>query len=526
MQNRLFHSCKRLLPFLCFSCLAGFLTAVLGSLFKLAAEWAVSVSASVYEAVSLRPLWIPVLIAGTALLGLAASVLVSRVQSCKGGGIPASVAAVRGIVPFKWLPTVLALPLSALISFFCGLPLGTEGPCVQLGTAIGDGVSRCFKKQQNRGWRRYLMTGGASAGFAVATASPISAILFSVEELHKKYSPLLLCGVAVSVMTAELTVSLLALTGIASGSLFHLPTIGTLPVNELFVVLPVGLVCGLGAVLFTRFYHAIEKAVRTVMKRLPAALVFPILFACISVVGVFLFDALGTGHGLIDRLFHARSVWYLLLLIFLLRAVFMMVSNTAGVTGGVFLPTLAFGAMLGSLCAEGMIALGLLVPSHYPLMVLLGIAAFLGASSRIPLTACVFAVESLGGIGNILPIVLTTLIAYLIAELSGVEDFTDAVIEAKEHSIRKDAAPLTVEVPLTVQENAFAVGKKPNDILWPNACVVISLERAHGTNGAAGILPNDVLTVRYQTYDPAVTAEELILLVGEQEASVRALLFP
>jgi CIC family chloride channel protein len=243
---------------------------------------------------------------------------------------------------------------------------------------------------------------------------------------------------------------------------------------------------------------------------------FPILFACVSIVGVCLADTLGTGHALVDKLFQTHTVWYLLLLVFLIRAVFVMVSNTAGVTGGLFLPTLAFGAILGSLCAEGMIAVGLLEPHHYILMVVLGITAFLGATSQIPLTACVFAVETLCGINNVLTVIIATTVAFLIAKLSRTEDITDAVIKAKEHSARGEIEPTVIVDSFTVNERSFVAGKELRDILLPNSCVVVSIERAHESHGSEKIHLGDVITVRYKTYNPAATAEELSILIGNQ----------
>ncbi len=515
MKNRL-PNAKSILSFLGFSIITGLISALWGTAFKLGAEWVIHLSSAAYGFVHQNPIWIPVLLIGAALLGLAASIIVSYAQSCKGGGIPTAVAAVRGIASFPWLQSVLILPFSALITFLSGLPLGTEGPCVQMGTAIGDGVAQCLGGKKHRFWRRYIMTGGAAAGFSIATASPITAITFSLEELHKKFSPLLLAGVSVAVMSAQIAAQILAAIGIGSTHLFHALEISAIPAKLLFVPLLIGIICGLCSVFFTKLYHYVEKFVHKVLGKLSIKLAFPILFAFICIVGICLSDVLGTGHGLVDKLFHPGTAWYLLILVFLLRAIFMMVANTAGVTGGAFLPTLAFGAVLGSLCGEAMVALGLLEQQQYILAVTLGITAFLGATSRIPITACIFAVEALGGINNTLAIVMASTVAYLIAELSGVEDFTDAVIAAKERSLRMGKKPETVNATLTVGKDSFLDGMKLCDILWPVDRVVISVEHIneghHGENLQAG----DVLTLRYQTYDPAATAAELTALAGEQ----------
>ena len=136
MRNRLFHNAKNFLPFLGFSIMAGFLSALAGTAFKLGAEWVIHFSGDLYEGARRSVWWIAALILGAAALGLLAACIVSLAQSCKGGGIPTSVAAVRGIASFSWLPSVLVLPFSALVTFLGGVPLGTEGPCVQMSREV------------------------------------------------------------------------------------------------------------------------------------------------------------------------------------------------------------------------------------------------------------------------------------------------------------------------------------------------------------------------------------------------------
>lgn len=516
MQNRLYKNIKNILPYLGLSVAVGFFSAILITVFKFAAEQVIHGSAALYGAVRENPVWLPVLVVGTAAVGLAASLILSKSHSCRGGGIPSSVATIRGIVSFKWLSSAFVLPISALLTFLCGLPLGTEGPCVQMGTAIGDGVVKCLGAEKHKGWRRYIMTGGATAGFSLATASPVTAIIFSVEELHKRLSPLVLVGVSVSVITAQITSQLFTLLGIESGKLFHIAEIGTISPKLLFAPLLVGVICGLCSIMFTRVYHLINRLVSNALKKISIKILLPIIFAGISIVGFFLSDTLGTGHGLVDSLLSTHKAWYLLILVFLIRVVTMMVSNTSGVTGGVFLPTLAFGAIIGALCADGMIALGWLEADHYILMVVLGITAFLGANSRIPITACVFAVEALAGVNNVVAIIIAATAAFLIAEHSGVEDFSETIIEAKVHAVSQNKEPEVNVKSLIVRPGSLAVGKNLHDILWPNCCVVVAFHCAHESHDGAVVDAGDVITVRYKTYDPDATAEEFEVLVGKQ----------
>ena len=75
--------------------------------------------------------------------------------------------------------------VNSYIAFFTGLPLGNEGPSVLIGTALGRGTNNLFNRTP--AWDRYVMTGGAAAGFAVATGAPATGIIFALEEVHKRF---------------------------------------------------------------------------------------------------------------------------------------------------------------------------------------------------------------------------------------------------------------------------------------------------------------------------------------------------
>ncbi|MBE6740572.1 MAG: hypothetical protein E7565_09680 [Ruminococcaceae bacterium] len=516
MIKQIFKNPKNLLPYIGLSILTGVFSAILVTGFKLAAEFIIHSSVSLYNFVRSNHIYIPIMIVIAATIGYISSCILKICHSCRGGGIPTSIAALRGIITFKWFISIIVLPISALLTFFCGIPLGTEGPCVQMGTAIGDGVAKCFGGKRNQGWRRYLMTGGATAGFSIATVSPITSIIFSIEELHKRFSPILVIGSSISVASAQITVKFLSLFGINTNRLFDIPNLPSISGKSLFIPLITGIICGVASLIFTLLYHYIDEFIHFINKKIPIKLIFPILFSIVALTGFFISDATGTGHSLVEKLLHTQSLWYTLILLFVIRTVCTMIANTSGVTGGLFLPTLAFGAILGSLCATVIINLNLVNSESYMLIVILGISAFLGATSRIPITACVFAIEALGGINNVLPIIVSTVVAYLIVEFSGLEDFTDSVINAKIRSINKDKEPESKILSLTVKPDSFAIGKKISEILWPVSCSVISFERSRKSADNSLIEVGDVITICYQTNDSTAINDELTILVGEQ----------
>ena len=210
MTKRPHHHIRNLfLPCLAFSITTGVLTAIFVTAFKMAVEGIIHLSGVLYDAARGNPVHIPLLVLGAAAIGLIASFLLSITQSCRGGGIPTSITAIRGMVKFKWFSSILILPFSSLLTFFCGLPLGTEGPCVQMGTAIGDGVIQCLGSEKHKGWRRYIMTGGASAGFSIAASSPIAAITTMFSAKFDKDTPLSVNMVSISTLLSLATMPLI-----------------------------------------------------------------------------------------------------------------------------------------------------------------------------------------------------------------------------------------------------------------------------------------------------------------------------
>ena len=236
MNHHQSHYIKNLLlPCLAFSIFTGVFSSVYITLFKIAVCYIVGISERFYATARANPVWLPILIGGAALLGLASALILSFSPDCRGGGIPTSIATIRGITGFKWIESLFILPLSTFITFFSGVPLGTEGPCVQMGTAVGDGVVRLIGREKNKGWRRYMMTGGAASGFALATGSPITAILFAMEEIHKRFSPLLFSIVSISVDVSQLTSRFFSFLGLGSPALFHVDTLTSFPLSRIFI---------------------------------------------------------------------------------------------------------------------------------------------------------------------------------------------------------------------------------------------------------------------------------------------------
>ena len=242
-------------------------------------------------------------------------------------------------------------------------------------------------------------------------------------------------------------------------------------------------------------------------------------------LGFFSANFIGTGHSLIEEILHGKIVWYVVLLIFFVRAVLTVCANHEGVSGGVFVPTLAFGAMIASIMADTFIALNLVEDQYYVILIIVGMASFLSASSRTPITAIAFSAEALCGAGNIIPVVFGVVVSYLIAEISGDTSFADTVIESRTEAAHRGKTAVIVDSHLRVRKGSFADGMEIRDILWPPTCAVLSVDRKRTDflrHSPYEVREGDLIHLHYQTYEPEQTKELLTSILGSQPDDKRA----
>ncbi len=503
------------LRYIALSIAVGLFTALLIFAFKLAANEVIALSGEIYAYVRANPIMLPALVLGAGAVGAFVAFILNFSPNCRGGGIPTAIAVIRGLITFSWVKSIYVLFFSAMLTYFGGVPLGNEGPSVQMGTAVGKGIVRLFTGK-NSPYDRYIMTGGACAGFAVATGAPITGIFFAFEEAHRRFSPILFNISAVSVISSTALMQLLCSVSGMSYSIFHFNITATLPATQLWIALLVGILCGFTAVLFTKMYQKIRALLNVKLSNIPFVVRVCVLFCAVALFGFASASFIGSGHGIVESLVEGQGAWYLLICYLCVRAVLLVFANNIGVTGGLFVPTLAFGAIIGSIVGSIGLALDIITTERYPIIVIIAIASVLGSFSHTPIMAIVFSVEALSGTPNLLSIIVGVTSSYLIAEVLCGESFTDVVIESKVEDTRKDKTPSVVDTHMTVGKKAFVIGKEVRDILWPPNCVVVAVKKAPNGEGGSALGEGDILQLHYMTYDSVYTMDALEALLGKQ----------
>lgn len=517
MKNKRNDYVKNILPCLGYGIICGSVTGGVIFLFKYAAKIIEELSRKMYAFAKGSPLYMCACFAVILLLGFATLALHKRIPEAKGGGIPRSEGILRGLIPVKHLKTFLGTVIGSFISYFCGLPVGSEGPAVLIGTTVG-GFSVGLSKNKSA-WSRYVMTGGAGAGFAVATGSPLTAMLFALEEIHRRFTPMLVMTVSVSVLSATFVNKLLCMLCGMSSELFKFEINSDFQLKHLAYLLLLGVIIAFAVGGFDTSIELFGKFTKRINKKFSKSARLIFVFMMTGVWGFVFPDGLYSGHSIIEDITENRKELPYLLLLLAVRLFMMLLITDCGATGGIFIPTLAIGVTVSAITVKLLYFWGF--PQELcGAAVLLGMCAFIGGTLRSPFTCAVLFLELTGQFTNLFYVAAVVFTVNLITELLGKTSFYDTVLENIAEKHIKNKTLRTSYFNMTVSQNAFVVGKTVRDVLWPYYCVVLNVKHRQKNNdssyndGEKRLYPGDKLTARARYYDIDEIKKDLSSLVG------------
>ncbi len=350
----------------------------------------------------LLPLW-PVLggLTGHALVQFA-------VPTAKGSGVNATKAAVYasdGYIPFR---SVLGKFASCTLSIGTGNPMGPEDPALQMGAGIASLLGRIF--HLTREHMRLIAPIGAAAGIGAAFNTPITAVLFVMEEVVAAWN----AGVLGSIVLSSVAAVVVSRWFLGDESLYQVPEFELVGYPELLLYAVIGAVGGCLAALFARYVGRLRGRALALRERqrhfLPA-----LAGLVVGALGFFVPEMLGTGYGVIDGAFHDRFWWGQLLLFGLFKLVATAFCFSVGTPGGMFAPTIFIGAMLGG--GIGGLAHGVWpdATSSVGAYVLVGIGTFFAGLFRAPMTSIFMVFEISANYAIILPVMIANTISLLVS---------------------------------------------------------------------------------------------------------------
>lgn len=343
------------------------------------------------------------------LLGLLAWRLLRYEPLISGSGIPQVELAVAGHLPMRWGRVLWAKFAGTLISLTGGLSVGREGPCIQMGAAVGCGVGRIWHADKAQTMPRYLI-GGSVAGLTAAFGAPTAGLCFAFEEMRTVISGPMLLFTALAAASAWFVTEVL----FGFGRVFPFQHTGTLSLAQWWIAPLLGVMTGMLGVVYNAVLIRLTLwADRCPLMPQPARALTPFL---ISGLLLYCYPQVLAGFG-VSTLDLENPVLPLsaLLLLLAVKILFSCVSFASGVAGGLLMPMLLGGALAGGCAASALLSLGCVSPHQTATLLILCMAGLFASTVRAPLTGSALLVEMTGSLSNAPAVVVTAYLAALTA---------------------------------------------------------------------------------------------------------------
>ncbi|MDD4316854.1 MAG: chloride channel protein, partial [Clostridia bacterium] len=296
-----------LVPGLLLSGLAGIFTGAVVFFYRFAAHSLLEFTQRVYAFVGSNAVHLPWFFAALAALAVLTALTLKFVPEAGGGGMAKAAGILRGLITFKWLRMLVGSIVASLLGFFAGLPLGSEGPSLQIGAAMGAGTHRLAANKKPE-WKKYIMTASASAGFGVVTGAPLAGAVFALEEIHKRFSPMLIIVAFSGTLAAAATAQGLGLLFGVSPNMFDFGNIPPLSISGVWIPLAAGVAAGLTSCAFNSVMLLVGRFFDGKLAKIPQIPKFIGVFLLVGIAGLFFSDVIGGGYGLIAKITAAGIV--------------------------------------------------------------------------------------------------------------------------------------------------------------------------------------------------------------------------
>ena len=350
-----------------------------------------------------RRLLIPV--AGSLAVGY---LLYRYFPNARGSGVPQTKAALYAGEGRILLRTVFGKFFCTSATLASGIPLGREGPSVQVGAGIASVLGRALGLRPER--VKALLPVGAAAAIAAAFNTPLAAVLFALEEIVGDLHAPVLGSVVLASATSWGVLRLL----LGNHPLFKVPQSELVNPAEFGVYAVLGVAGGLVSVAFTKPLLAMrERFLRFSRKTLWFQPVVGGLV--VGALGWFVPQVMGVGYQYVGYALIGSMPLKLMALLVVLKLITVTISYASGNAGGIFGPALFIGAMLGG--TVGTVAHHFF-PAHTAnagAYALVGMGTAFAGIVRAPMTSVLMIFEMTQDYAVIVPLMISNLVSLFIA---------------------------------------------------------------------------------------------------------------
>ncbi|MDR3563727.1 MAG: H(+)/Cl(-) exchange transporter ClcA [Negativicutes bacterium] len=442
--------------------------------------------------------------------------LIIKFEPLSGGsGIPQVKGDILGVVKIGWLRVLVAKFIGGVLAIGAGMSLGREGPSIQIGAVVGQGVSRTLGRTRME--ERYLLTSGASAGLAAAFNAPLAGVIFALEELHKNFSP----AVLMSAIAASLTADFVVRSFFGREPFWNFIGVPVLPFHYYGLLVILGIVTGVLGVAFNKLLiKTLDIYAR--QQLLPKGLqsLFPLLVG--GLAGFVLPEILGGGNNLINTISTGQVGVVMLFILLLAKFAFTMISYGSGVPGGIFLPMLVIGALIGGVFSKVLVVVGLSHEYHVT-FIILAMGAYFTAIVKAPITGSILITEMTGSFSHLLEMIAICMVAYVVADIAKSQPIYDVLLDRlirQKKPLSSTAVSKRTVVELVVCLDSRLDGQQVKEIEWPADSLLVCIRRGNKElvpQGETTLFAGDYLYVSVneeKAKEIKIIAEECVLAPG------------
>lgn len=332
-------------------------------------------------------------------------------------------------------------PKSAFVKLFAssialgsGFAGGREGPSAEIGASIGAFLGNVFNLSNRE--KRILMVSGLAAGIGAIFRAPMGAAIFATEVLYKEadFEYEALMASAISSITAYSVFSSL----FGWQHMFSVPTMYFYKPLELISYSVLAITIAVCVVLFIYLFK--QTKILMNMINYPIYIKTALGGLIVGLFGIFLPASAGMGYGLLDAAFTNPKNYFFLLIVGILRMFSTSISVGSKTPVGLFAPLLIIGALLGVGIGSLLKMSNIFVVVNPSSFAVVGMAAFLAACEKTPISAIVLTAEITGGYELIVPALWVVAIAFLLTrkvnlEEAQVDTRIDSLVHNNEYTI-------------------------------------------------------------------------------------------
>ena len=351
----------------------------------------------------LRRLLVPV--AGSLGMGY---LLYRYFPDARGSGVPQTKAALYAREGNISLGTVIGKFFCTSATLASGIPLGREGPAMQVGAGIASVLGRWLGLRTEK--VKALLPVGATAAIAAAFNTPLAAVLFSLEEVVGDLQAPILGSVVLASATSWAMLRLL----LGNNPLFRVPQYQLVNPAEFGIYAVLGVFGGLVSVAFTKLLLGMRARFLKFPKKTlwfqPA-----VGGVMVGVMGWFVPQLLGVGYNHVGEVLNGGMALKLMALLLVLKLVAVATSYASGNAGGIFGPSLFLGAMLGGVVgnvANHFFPHTVGTPAAYALV---GMGTAFAGIVRAPMTSVLMIFEITRDYAVIVPLMISNLVSFFIS---------------------------------------------------------------------------------------------------------------